>query len=524
MMRQPPTVLILHSAPPGGPARGKAVWRESDAAVLHEVRQVEAALARLGAAHRTVGLPRLADLSGVLASSCEQVVFNLVEGFAGAPADANDVPAFCRAFGKGCTGSDTSCLVLALDKWRSKAALRAAGAPVPPATLVGVGEKVRPGALARGRYIVKPVAADASEGIDASCVVCVPGPALAGAVGRVHRRFRQAALVERFVGDRELNVSLVERGGRVEVLAIAEVDFSAFPRRMPRIVDYAAKWLPGSFGYHHTLGIVPARLTARQARLVRQLALLAWRVMGCRDYARVDFRLDRRGRPFILEVNPNPDVSPDAGFAEALAAAGLPFDDFVRTVVESAWDRASAIASAPLPAGALRRGKQGPVHIRRSEQRDRDTILGFLAGTGFFRPDEMLIAREVLDEALAKGPDGHYQSFVAQEGGRAVGWVCFGPTPCTVGTFDIYWIGVAPGRQGCGVGAALMEHAEGLICACGGRATVVETSGRAVYDSTRRFYGKLGYREAARVRDFYGPGDDKVIYMKTLTSGPPAGS
>jgi len=96
------------------------------------------------------------------------------------------------------------------------------------------------------------------------------------------------------------------------------------------------------------------------------------------------------------------------------------------------------------------------------------------------------------------------------------GWICFGPTPCTVGTFDIYWIAVDPAAQGHGVGTALMARAESEIHAAGGRLAAAETSGRPSYAATRRFYNRLGYHEAAVIPDFYGPGDDQVIFTKAL--------
>jgi ribosomal protein S18 acetylase RimI-like enzyme len=162
--------------------------------------------------------------------------------------------------------------------------------------------------------------------------------------------------------------------------------------------------------------------------------------------------------------------------------------------------------------------------IRRTEPRDRDRILKFMVETGFFRDDEMLIAQEVLDEALAKGPADHYQSYVADEGGEAVGWVCFGPTPCTLGTFDIYWIAVAPDRQGKGVGADLTRFSEAEIAKRGGRLVIIETSGRPIYQPTRGFYLKMGYHEAGHIEDFYAPGDGKVVYSKKTEPGKLGGS
>ena len=154
--------------------------------------------------------------------------------------------------------------------------------------------------------------------------------------------------------------------------------------------------------------------------------------------------------------------------------------------------------------------------IRRSVATDRQAVLDLVDDTKFFRPDELEIAREVLDEAIAKGAEGHYQSFVADVAGLAVGWVCWGPTPCTLGTFDVYWLAVSPKHQGLGLGRALMKFAEDGIFRAGGRLSIVETAGREEYVSTRLFYERVGYHEAARVKDFYSPGDDKIIYVKYI--------
>ena len=156
----------------------------------------------------------------------------------------------------------------------------------------------------------------------------------------------------------------------------------------------------------------------------------------------------------------------------------------------------------------------GGVTIRRSVASDREAILEAIVKTDFFREGEIDIALEILDDALAKGPEGHYQSYTAEMVGKPVGWMCFGPTPLTLGTFDIYWIVVHPGQQGGGIGKKLMGVAERLIAERDGRMIVVETSGEPAYTPTRQFYLKLGYHEEARLVDFYAPGEDKVTYVK----------
>lgn len=508
-----PPVLILHNIPRESPPLGRDPSR---AGVMDEVRAVAAALAERGTPHRAAGAARLSDLPALLAASCEPVVFNLVEGLDSGDDEAIPVPSLCRAFGKGCTGGDTECLALSLDKWRSRAVCRAWHLPVPPGVLVPPGRKANLAPLPPGACIAKPARLDASEGIRADCSVFDrDDPAGIDAIRTIHERLGQPALVEQLVGTREVNVSIVQRGRGAQTLPLAEIDFAAFPPDKVRIVDYAAKWTPGSFEYHNTPRRIPAALDEPLAERIRGLARTAWHALGCRDYARVDLRLDDEGNVWILEVNSNPDISPDAGFAAALAAARIPFRDFVADMLANALAREGLDAACAAPADAP---DAGDVRIRTTHADDRDPILHILAATALFAPNEIDVAREVLDAAIAAGQAGHYQSFTAADAGRAVGWVCLGPTPCTRGTFDIYWIAVAPARQGRGIGKALMAHAEARIAGRGGRLAVVETSGRPAQQPARRFYEALGYRSQARVADFYAPGDDKVVYAKAIAA------
>lgn len=134
--------------------------------------------------------------------------------------------------------------------------------------------------------------------------------------------------------------------------------------------------------------------------------------------------------------------------------------------------------------------------------------------TGFFHPDEVAAAQEILEECVAKGESSGYYVQVAEETGKPLGYVCFGPTPLTRGTWDVYWIAVAPGHQGRGIGTRLIRLAEAEICRQGGRLILVETSSQELYAPTRRFYCSSGYREVSRVPDFYDLGDAKVIFAR----------
>jgi ribosomal protein S18 acetylase RimI-like enzyme len=151
-----------------------------------------------------------------------------------------------------------------------------------------------------------------------------------------------------------------------------------------------------------------------------------------------------------------------------------------------------------------------------STQKDKHAIMAILKDTGFFRPDEVIIAEEVLDDALKNGTAGHYQSFVSKHGDTVTGWLCYGPTPCTIGTFDIYWIAVGPQFQNKGIGKALINFAIEKIKTLGGRIAVIDTSGNSLYESTRHFYLKTGFIQEACIKDFYAPNDDMVIYIKRI--------
>jgi ribosomal protein S18 acetylase RimI-like enzyme len=272
--------------------------------------------------------------------------------------------------------------------------------------------------------------------------------------------------------------------------------------------------------------VIPARVSEETAAEIRRCALDAWHAVGCTDYARVDFRVDAAGTPYVLELNPNPDIAPDAGFAAALEAARIPYEAFVDGVVRNALSRLPVHGdatgrSAPGPGLRPERLPEGGANIRWSQRSERDAILGLVEGTGRFRKEEMDIAQEVLDDALRAGPQGHYQSYTAHANGRPTAWACYGPTPCTVGTVDIYWLVVDSAAQGRGIGSALLRHVEELIRAAGARLAVVETSTRGDYEQARRFYERHGYEMRANVRDFYAAGDGKCIYCKPF-DGPPA--
>jgi ribosomal protein S18 acetylase RimI-like enzyme len=163
------------------------------------------------------------------------------------------------------------------------------------------------------------------------------------------------------------------------------------------------------------------------------------------------------------------------------------------------------------------RGASAPpqqVAIRPLRREDREQLLDILRATKVFSPEEIAVALELIDAVLDRPDQRDYIIFVSEGGGAAQGYYCVGPTPATASTYDLYWIAVAPGLHGRGMGTALNEHAEALIRSRGGKLIMVETSSRAEYDPTRAFYRRRGYQELARVRDYYRPADDLVMFGK----------
>lgn len=156
-------------------------------------------------------------------------------------------------------------------------------------------------------------------------------------------------------------------------------------------------------------------------------------------------------------------------------------------------------------------------HLRHLNAADRGRIEEITRAVGLFREDEIPVALEVFDEAVRVGPRGEpYSALGADVDGRLAGWICWGPTPCTLGTFDLYWMAVDPAVQGTGIGSALMAEMERRLDGVA-RLIVVETAGRAEYGATRRFYEARGYRAVATVPDFYAPGDDQVVFVKSVS-------
>jgi D-alanine-D-alanine ligase len=499
-------VLILHNA-----VAVDAPAAEAD--VLVQVEVVEQAC--LALAHRTERLGCTLDLAKVAVGIAQwkpDVVFNLVESLDGSDRLASLVPALLAAQNVPFTGSSQTVLDLTNNKLLAKRQLQAANlATALWATLGGESTSC----FVPGQYILKAIWEHASVGIDDSAIVHVQTlDALRHLLKEKAFRFPNGLFAEQFIKGREFNLSVLAGPTGPQVLPPAEIDFSKFPPHKPRIVGYDAKWTDGSFEFVHT----PRRFEfdASDRPLLRHLEYLAkvcWQAFDLRGYARVDFRVDEAGQPWILEINTNPCLSPDAGFAAALAQAGIDFPTAVQRILEDAL----LGQCAPPSVGEASRPTLTDYDFR-SEVRPSDALAvrRIIAATEKFRPAEVDVAVELVEERLAKGAASGYEFVFADDGEQVVGYTCFGRIEVTVASFDLYWIAVDPHVQSRGLGKALLLKSEEAIRAAGGLRVYIETSGRPDYWTTRSFYEACGYRIEARVADFYAPGDDKVLYVKAL--------
>jgi ribosomal protein S18 acetylase RimI-like enzyme len=156
------------------------------------------------------------------------------------------------------------------------------------------------------------------------------------------------------------------------------------------------------------------------------------------------------------------------------------------------------------------------ISIRAMTQEDKSGIRQILRSTPEFNPSEVAIAEEVIDSYLRDPLGSGYHILVAEADSTITGYICYGPTPLTAGTWDLYWEAVAQDKRGQGIGSVLTKAAEKEIMRAKGRLAIVETSSTPAYENTRRFHIGRGYEIVARIPDFYAPGDDKFILRKRL--------
>lgn len=327
------TIAVVHNA-----VKDSSLPDEED--VLIQVEAVSNALMNLGHKPEPVSCDLdLENLKSILMALDPLAVFNLVESLDGHGRMIHLVPTFLDALRIPYTGCPAEAILTTSHKVMAKERMRAAGLPTPdwinpvPGDLPWSGSTRLEDPQERV-WIIKSLWEHASLGLEKENLVH-------GAARDIHRllsgckpEMGGACFAEAFIEGREFNLSILDTKDGARVLPPAEILFHGFEANTPRIVGYRAKWMPDSAEYHNTPRCF--EFSAGDQNLLstlETLALRCWETFGLRGYARVDFRVDNQGRPLILEINANPCISPDAGFAAALDRAGMPYSHAVEQIL-----------------------------------------------------------------------------------------------------------------------------------------------------------------------------------------------
>ena len=262
-------------------------------------------------------------------------VINFVESVEGVASYEYCVAGMYQLLGYCYTGNGPSCLGNCLNKERTKNILRSFGINTPYSKTVKANNTPNEKDFNLNfPVILKLLNEDASIGISELSVVS-DFKSLSSHLKFLQETYRQDVLIEEYIDGRELNVAILGD----TVLPVSEIKFNGLPDGLPKIVTYEGKWIAESVYYENTKPVCPAKLSKKIKDRIDETALLAFKAMNCRDYARVDMRLDAKGKPYVIEVNPNPDISADSGFARAAAAAGMSHTDLICKITDFALTR-----------------------------------------------------------------------------------------------------------------------------------------------------------------------------------------
>ena len=308
--------------------------KEAIESILNSVKAVQEALLKLGYDATQVPLvPPLERVREELKGLAADLVFNLFEGFAGYPETEAVVAEIVSGLGIPYTGCPAEALALALDKAKTKVILEESGFITPRYQLLS------PETLTTFHLnypcIVKPCSEDASHGLSEESIV-YEVTSLEKQVKLVSSLYGQA-LVEEFIGGREFNATVLGNS-ECTVLPVSEIVY-LLPPGMPRILTFAAKWEPDSLYFQGIKVVCPAQIPDSERELIAETVLAIFRLFSCRGYARVDMRWGRGGELNIIEVNPNPDISPGSGASIQAKAAGMDYPQFIAKIARLALEK-----------------------------------------------------------------------------------------------------------------------------------------------------------------------------------------
>ena len=327
-------VAIVYNEPQQ--SRYDAVGEEKAVlSVLEAVEAVHRSLLELDFDATLVPLvPPLEQAERELRNLNTDLVFNLFEGFCGYPETEAVIPKILSKMGIPFTGCREPVLRLALDKAKTKLILQAAGIKTPDFQVLNP-ETLNTFQLGYP-CIVKPCCEDASNGLSAESVVH-DFSALERQVSVICDSYGGNAIVEKFITGREFNATVMGNS-EFTTLPVSEIVYS-LPPGMPEILSFDAKWEPDSPYFEGTKPVCPAEIEAEEQQCITETITTVYRLLGCQGYARVDLRMDQEGQLNVIEVNPNPDISPGTGAARQAEAAGMTYTQFVKKIVQLALDR-----------------------------------------------------------------------------------------------------------------------------------------------------------------------------------------
>ena len=321
----------------GEPDDEFAEWDDAET-----IDAVEHALSALG---DVVRLEATMDFPERLREARPDIVFNMVEGLGGANREAL-VPAICEFYGIPYSGSDPFTLALCLDKARTKEVLSYHGIPTAAFAVVNH-DDTQAGGLTRLRRLrfplfAKPLHEGSSKGITERNLCRTPAE-LDAQVRFLLDQYTQPVLVEEYLPGDEFTCAVLGNGGNAQVLPIVGIDFSALPSGALPIYGFEAKWLWDRPEHPLDIFACPAPIDDGLRAEIERVTLAAYRVLGCRDWSRVDVRLDADGVPCVVEVNPLPGILPDPAdnscFPKAARAAGMSYDELIQTCLMLAAQR-----------------------------------------------------------------------------------------------------------------------------------------------------------------------------------------
>jgi D-alanine-D-alanine ligase len=468
-----------------------------------------------------------AHLIAGLTAQSPDVVFNLYEGTAGWGSTEAFVCGILELLRIPFTGSPTQPILLARSKPLTKQLLAGAGLPTAGFQTLDrlpIGECRLPWPV-----IVKPGLEDASVGIEQKSVVD-NAAALAERVEYVLSTYGGPVLVEQFIRGREFNVPVWDRGDGPQPLPFTEILFLEQDGDDPLwpIVSFDAKWKPNSRDFKATPAKNPAEHVSPELhRAVSEVAVRAFELVGCRDYARIDLRVADDGTPYILEVNPNPCISPLAGVAAALETAKVPYAEFILSLVRSALRRGprpdfarrvqlgiepSAVVEMHGPTATSRRGWK----VRPARRADLDDLIDLVRTADALLPAEQEATAKRLRTLARKKDWGGATVLVLAGRTRLGGFAVAGPVDGVHGVAAWETVVVDPSLRRHGWGRQLVTALERAVATAGGRLLTIDVTSGSQAAELRQFLTRCGYRPSGELGEFYKDGSARLTFARPL--------